>query len=149
VLAAGALATPHLLLASGLHLRNPGGRVVGRYLTRHCNAVVIGAFADPPGGGRVPYKEFAVHDFYFGHPARAAWRRAGTIQQTSLPDALVEREMPAVLRTGAPPRAAAPDGPARDDGRPADVVERRLARPQPPGRAGTSGAARRAPVHGP
>jgi choline dehydrogenase-like flavoprotein len=98
VLAAGALATPHLLLASGLHLRNPGGRVVGRYLTRHCNAVVLGAFADPPGGGRVPYKEFAVHDFYFGHPARAAWQRAGTIQQTSLPEALVERELPAVLR---------------------------------------------------
>jgi choline dehydrogenase-like flavoprotein len=98
VLGAGALATPHLLLASGLHHRNPGGQVVGRYLTRHCNAVVLGAFTEPPGGGRVPYKEFAVHDFYFGHPARAAWRRAGTIQQTSLPDALVERELPAVLR---------------------------------------------------
>ncbi|HEX5818706.1 MAG TPA: GMC family oxidoreductase [Gemmatimonadales bacterium] len=98
VLAAGALATPHLLLASGLQLRNPAGRAVGRYLTRHCNAVVVGAFGQAPGGGRVPYKEFAVHDFYFGHPSRPAWRRVGTIQQTSLPDAMVAREAPAPLR---------------------------------------------------
>jgi choline dehydrogenase-like flavoprotein len=98
LLSAGALATPHLILSSGLHLRNPAGAVVGRYLTRHCNAIVIGAFASAPGGGHVPYKELAVHDFYFGHPSRPSLQRLGTIQQTSLPDAMVEHEAPAALR---------------------------------------------------
>ena len=41
VLAAGALATPHLLLASNLAAVNPAGTAVGRYLTRHCNALVF------------------------------------------------------------------------------------------------------------
>jgi len=99
ILAAGALATPQLLLASGLHRRNPGGQVVGRYLTRHCNAVVCGWFLRPPGAGFVPHKEFAVQDFYFGDPAHPELGgRIGNIQQTALPAALVEREAPALLR---------------------------------------------------
>src|SRR5262249_4892560 len=44
VLAAGALASPHLVLASGLQELNPAGDLVGRFLTRHWNAVVLGAF---------------------------------------------------------------------------------------------------------
>ena len=98
ILAAGALATPHLLLASGLAADNPGGRVVGRYLMRHCNGIVLSYFRRPPGGGVVPYKEFAVNDFYFGHPARPELTRVGIIQQTALPASLVLHEMPSLLR---------------------------------------------------
>lgn len=94
VVSGGTLATPHLLLSSSLQRLNPGGRVVGRYLTRHCNGVVVGCFRDPPGGGRVPYKEFAIHDFYFGHPARPELSRVGNLQQLSLPPAIVERQAP-------------------------------------------------------
>ena len=98
ILAAGALATPHLLLASALDQLGPGGRVVGKYLTRHCNAAVVGLFRRPPGGGEVPYKEIAINDFYFGHPLRPELRRVGNIQQLSLPPAVVERQAPAPLR---------------------------------------------------
>ncbi|MEO8139497.1 MAG: GMC family oxidoreductase, partial [Gemmatimonadota bacterium] len=98
ILAAGALATPHLLLASDMDQQNPGGRVVGRYLTRHCNAAVIGLFRDPPGGGRVPHKEIAVNDFYFGHPACPSLHRVGNIQQLALPSAVVRRQAPWLFR---------------------------------------------------
>jgi choline dehydrogenase-like flavoprotein len=94
VVASGALATPHLLLGSALQRFNPGGRVVGRYLTRHCNGVVVGCFREPPGGGRVPYKEIAIHDFYFGHSAHPELSRVGNIQQLSLPPAIVEQQAP-------------------------------------------------------
>jgi choline dehydrogenase-like flavoprotein len=98
ILAAGALATPHLLLASNLVSGNPGAQVVGRYLTRHCNGVVVAFFPRPPGGGFVPFKEFAVNDFYFGHPDEPAMTRVGIIQQTALPASLVLHEAPRLLR---------------------------------------------------
>lgn len=98
VLAAGALATPQLLLASDLHRHNPAGHVVGRYLLRHCNAVVCGFFPDPPGGGRMPFKEIAVHDFYFGHPRHPDLGRVGNIQQVGLPAPMVRAQAPRLLR---------------------------------------------------
>jgi choline dehydrogenase-like flavoprotein len=98
VVSGGTLATPHLLLSSSLQRLNPGGRVVGRYLTRHCNGVVVACFRDPPGGGRVPYKELAIHDFYFGHPAHPELSRVGNLQQLSLPPAIVEQQAPWLLR---------------------------------------------------
>ena len=52
VVAGGALATPHLLLASGLEEMNPAGDAVGRYLMRHCNAIVMGWFAQEAGAAR-------------------------------------------------------------------------------------------------
>lgn len=106
VLAAGALATPHLLLASGAHTQNPGARVVGRYLTRHCNAVVCGLFPGVPPFGRMSFKEMAVHDFYHGHPDHPALGPVGCIQQEALPAAMVEHQLPASLRPLA--RAALP-----------------------------------------
>ena len=45
VLAAGALASPHLVLASGLERQSPAPAAVGRYLMRHWNAVVAGVLA--------------------------------------------------------------------------------------------------------
>ncbi len=98
ILAAGALATPHLILSSGLEARNPGGRVVGRYLTRHCNAVVCGVFPDAPGRGRMSYKEIAIQDFYRGHPDYPELGGIGSIQQEALPAAMVEQELPRMFR---------------------------------------------------
>lgn len=96
ILAAGALATPQLLLASGVQAQNPGRRVVGRYLTRHCNAVVCGVFRRAPGS--MSYKEFAVHDFYLGDERRPQLGGLGSIQQEALPAAMVEAELPRMLR---------------------------------------------------
>ncbi len=68
VLAAGALATPHLLLASGLERVNPAGAVIGRFLMRHVNSIIFGYLRQgfvPDGLG----KDLAIHDFYEGDAA--------------------------------------------------------------------------------
>jgi choline dehydrogenase-like flavoprotein len=86
VLSAGALASPHLLLASGLERLNPGGAVVGRYLMRHCNAFVYGIFPAPPNRERVHHKQVAIHDYYFGDPGgRAPKGKLGNLQQIMAP----------------------------------------------------------------
>lgn len=99
VLAAGALATPHLLLASGLERLNPGGHTVGRYLMRHCNAFVYGLFPSVPGAERRFHKQLGIHDFYFGHPAgRGPAGKLGNIQQVMAPPrALVRLLLPRPL----------------------------------------------------
>jgi choline dehydrogenase-like flavoprotein len=67
LVAAGALATPQLLLASGLDRLNPGGSTVGRYLTRHANSIVYGRLRQefPPDGLG---KDLAILDYYQGDP---------------------------------------------------------------------------------
>ena len=99
VLAAGALASPHLLLASGLHRQHAGGRVIGRYLTRHLNAVVIGLFPRRPDREAQFHKQLAIHDFYFGHPRVAGPAgKLGAIQQLSTPPAeLVKAHLPRLV----------------------------------------------------
>ena len=99
VLAAGALATPHLLLASGLHRFNPGGHVVGRYLMRHYNEIVFGIFPAPPNPGGGFHKQLAIHDFYHGMPRHVRVRgKLGGIQQLATPPAeLVRTQLPAPL----------------------------------------------------
>ncbi len=93
VLAAGALGSPHLLLASGLREASPAGDAVGRYLMRHRNAIVFGIFphlADPVGEF---HKQIGIHDFYFGdeHP-RAPAGKLGAIQQVQTPPVELVRE---------------------------------------------------------
>jgi choline dehydrogenase-like flavoprotein len=86
ILAAGALASPHLLLASGLHRFNPGGHVVGRYLMRHLNRIVFGAFARQPAPDGRFHKQIGIHDLYFGDPeAREPRGKLGGIQQLATP----------------------------------------------------------------
>lgn len=86
VLAAGALATPHLLLASGLDRLNPAGELVGRYLMRHCNAFVYGVFRDRPNREGVHHKQVAVNDYYLGDDAPGAPAgKLGNIQQIMAP----------------------------------------------------------------
>jgi choline dehydrogenase-like flavoprotein len=99
VLAAGALATPHLLLVSGLERHNPGGAVVGRYLMRHCNAMTYGIFPRRPDPARRHHKQIAIHDFYFGDDAPGAPAgKLGNIQQVMTPPAgLLRMVLPRVL----------------------------------------------------
>lgn len=96
VLAAGALASPHLLLASDLQRVNPAGALVGGYLTRHCSGIVFGFFRALPGEGREFHKQLGVHDFYFGHAGISEPRgRLGSIQQVPTPPVgLMEAEVP-------------------------------------------------------
>lgn len=90
LLAAGTLATPHLLLASNLARVNPAGEFLGRYLIRHRNAVVLGVFARQPNPERVFDKQIAILDLYEG---------AGSIQQLTPPLGLVKAYLPRGLRS--------------------------------------------------
>ncbi len=88
VVAAGALATPHLLLASGLERMNPAGGVVGRYLMRHCNAMTYGIFPRRPNPANEHHKQVAIHDFYWGDDASGAPAgKLGNLQQVMTPPA--------------------------------------------------------------
>ncbi|HUF31024.1 MAG TPA: GMC family oxidoreductase [Gemmatimonadaceae bacterium] len=86
--AAGVLATPHLLLSSGMESANPGGGAVGRYLLRHCNAMTFGFFDRPPNPAGEFHKQLGVHDFYFGDArGNAPEGKLGCIQQVMAPPA--------------------------------------------------------------
>jgi choline dehydrogenase-like flavoprotein len=88
LLAAGALATPHLLLASGLERANPAGDAVGRFLMRHCNAMTYGVFRRRPDPGRAHHKQIALHDYYWGDSAPdAPPGKLGNLQQVMTPPA--------------------------------------------------------------
>lgn len=99
ILAAGALATPHLLLASELHQVNPAGEVVGRYLTRHCNGIAFGLFRERIDPERTFHKQLGIHDYYFGHPALPGPPgKLGGIQQVqSPPVGLIRHHLPPIL----------------------------------------------------
>jgi len=96
VLAAGALATPHLLLASGLDRANPAGALVGRHLMRHVNGIVFGVFPRLPGPTDEFHKQVGFFDYYYGC-GQAAFPRGkwGCIQQLATPpQALVRHFAP-------------------------------------------------------
>lgn len=96
VLSAGALSSPHLLLASGLEQQNPAGDHVGRYLMRHCNAIAYGIFPRNPDPVGEFHKQLGIHDYYNGHPSISEPSgKLGTIQQIQTPPAgLVEYVVP-------------------------------------------------------
>ena len=93
VLAAGALATPHLLLASGLDRLNPGGHVVGRYLMRHCNAAVFGVFPRPLDGYDAFHKQLCISDYCQGRDGTDPEGPLGILQQIHPPPSGLLREM--------------------------------------------------------
>jgi len=99
VLAAGALGSPHLLLASDLQNLHPGGRTVGRYLMRHCNAIVFGFFPRRPNPAKQFHKQLGIHDFYFGHPSiKHPSGKLGSMQQLQTPPVgLVQAHLPKPL----------------------------------------------------
>ena len=86
ILAAGAVGSAHLLLASGLPHRNPAGEVVGRYLTRHCSAIVFGAYRWLTRYAGQFHKQIGLNDYYLGDPeGRGPTGKLGNIQQTQTP----------------------------------------------------------------
>ena len=98
VLAAGALATPHLLLASGLERLNPAGHVVGRYLLRHVNAIVFGVFPRALEGYDRFHKQLAFFGHYLGASDAGPDGRRGLLQQVhSPPRGLVRAHLPGPL----------------------------------------------------
>ncbi len=106
VVSAGAIASPLLLLASGLGAAEPHGRLVGRHLMRHCNGIVAGALPQRIDPEREFVKQVAITDYYFG-PAGAepgaspdAW---GCIQSGAVPPAVyLSAQAPFLLRRLAP-----------------------------------------------
>ena len=96
VSAAGAIATPHLLLTSELKKFNPGGDAIGRYLMRHCNSVVMGAFLKRPAPQAEFHKQIGINDYYFGHPTVSEPSgKLGCIQQFGTPQVdYVRRHVP-------------------------------------------------------
>jgi len=101
IVSGGTLASPHLLLASGLHELNPAGHLVGRNLMRHCNGMVFGLFPRRPDPDREFHKQLAIHDYYFGDDERApGFGKLGGMQQVMTPPPeLVKAHLPWGLRT--------------------------------------------------
>ena len=100
ILAAGALGTPHLLLASQLEKSNPAGEVIGRYLMRHCSSIVFGIFPYRVSGEKQFQKQLGITDYYFGdRNGRSRLTKLGSIQQIQSPPpaALVKKMLPKPL----------------------------------------------------
>ncbi len=99
ILSGGAMASPVLLLASGLHDKNPGGAVIGRYLMRHVNAIIFGIFPGVADREQRFHKQLAIFDFYFGHPSIAEpGGKLGSLQQMPTPPpGLVRHAVPKPL----------------------------------------------------
>jgi hypothetical protein len=72
---------------------------VGRYLTRHWNAVVAGLFPSPPEPEGQFHKQVGIHDFYFGDPdaAKPVGKLGGLQQLSTPPPALVRDRVPGGL----------------------------------------------------
>jgi choline dehydrogenase-like flavoprotein len=103
VLAAGALGSPHLVLASGLEALSPARGAIGRYLMRHANAMVFGVFPQRPDPDRRYHKQLALHDWYFGDPGNddvADLTKLGGVQQVMTPPKeLVRAHLPRGTKT--------------------------------------------------
>lgn len=104
ILSAGTMASPHILLASGLEKENTAGHTVGRHLMRHCNAMTFGFFPRRPDPERRFHKQLAIHDYYFGEPegtkSKPGLGKLGCIQQVATPPVeLVKHHLPWGLRT--------------------------------------------------
>jgi choline dehydrogenase-like flavoprotein len=98
VIAAGALGTPHLLLASRLDEASPARAALGRYLMRHDNAMVFGFFPTRPDPDHRFHKQVALHDWYFGDPgaddAEGLTKLGGVQQMMTPPRELVKAHLP-------------------------------------------------------
>jgi choline dehydrogenase-like flavoprotein len=66
IVAAGALATPHLLLCSGIQHISESGALIGRYLMRHANGFVSGIFPYKTNPEKMLQKQVGIPDFYYG-----------------------------------------------------------------------------------
>ena len=96
VLAAGSLASPQLVLGSGLEQVNPAGEMVGRFLQRHKNGIVFGLFPAPPDPVGEFHKQLGIHDYYFGNPQGSGppGKLGGLQQLVTPPIGLVRANVP-------------------------------------------------------
>jgi choline dehydrogenase-like flavoprotein len=103
ILAAGALGTPHLILASKLEERSPARAAVGRYLMRHDNAMVFGIYPTRPDPDRRFHEQVAIHDWYFGDPGAGdvddLTKLGGVQQMMTPPKELVRAHLPRGTKT--------------------------------------------------
>ena len=90
LLAAGALGSPALLLRSGLGGGGADALPIGRFLMRHCNAVVAGIFPFRTNPEQVFHKQVCFTDFYEEARDRDGFA-VGVIQDIYTPDAAVVR----------------------------------------------------------
>jgi choline dehydrogenase-like flavoprotein len=88
VLAAGALASPALLLRSGVL-----GRWIGRNYMMHLSPIVIGLFYRQTGGDETFVKQVGFADYYFG--TRRYPHKLGIVQSLPVPGPLLLRKMTA------------------------------------------------------
>jgi choline dehydrogenase-like flavoprotein len=95
LLGAGALSSPHVILASGLAAHNPAGHAVGAYLTRHCVGIDYGLFQKLPDEGTLFHKQVGFHDAYFGgdHPDDPAGPLGAIQQVQSPPEGLIRKRL--------------------------------------------------------
>jgi choline dehydrogenase-like flavoprotein len=98
ILSAGALGSPHLLLASELDKLNPGGKVIGRYLMRHANCIIFGIFPGVADKENRFHKQLGILDFYNGRAGAKVRGKLGSLQQVPTPPmGLVQNEVPGPL----------------------------------------------------
>lgn len=90
VLAAGALGSPAILLRSGIGGDGVDALPVGRFLMRHCNAVVAGVFPFRTNPEAVFHKQVCFTDFYEEARERDGLA-VGVVQDIYTPDADVVR----------------------------------------------------------
>jgi choline dehydrogenase-like flavoprotein len=103
LLAAGALGSPRLILASGLHTSSPARDQVGRCLMRHCNGIVFGVFPEGLEGSRSFHKQIGIFDCYGG---RDGAPRLGCMQSIQPPPpGVVRARVPGWLAGAADPLA--------------------------------------------
>jgi choline dehydrogenase-like flavoprotein len=87
IVAGGALQSPGILLRSGLD-RFPQSDLIGRFLMRHCNAVIAGVFPFRTNIQRDFHKQVCFTDFYEDFRARDKVA-TGVVQDISSPDSVV------------------------------------------------------------
>lgn len=101
ICAAGALATPHLLVTSGIEHECPRGDIIGRHLMRHINGVVSGIMPVRANPEEVFHKLVSISDYYHGDPEKkkspaGGW---GIIQEIHTPGTgVMKANVPAGLK---------------------------------------------------
>jgi choline dehydrogenase-like flavoprotein len=90
VLAAGALASPLILLRSGVD-----GPLVGRHYMMHLSPIVVGVFPRRNGADEAFVKQVGFADYYFGTKGYA--HKMGIVQSLPVPGPLLTKKMSPLL----------------------------------------------------
>ena len=99
ILSAGALASPQLVLSSGLQEVHSSPDLIGRYLMRHVNGIVFGIFPSVADKEYRFHKQLAILDFYLGHPNHDdLGKKLGSLQQMPTPPgSLIRNAVPGMF----------------------------------------------------